>query len=194
VEFVNGATPNDAVPVLLAHLDHDYPYRIKEGIARSLTSKRLPPNILQCLIKEFQDIDLETAKERADDDDLPDKSFFSLESYKFALGIAIGYGSREEDYETLVALVRDRSHGAARYQPIHSLARKHRDRAADVLLQLLPQDDVLYPVLDGLAYLRDGRARAVAEKLAKAPRSSDLMVQDLRTVAKKYLKRIGVES
>lgn len=67
-------------------------------------------------------------------------------------------------------------------------------RAADVLLQLLPQDDVLYPVLDGLAYLRDGRARAVAEKLAKAPRSSDLMVQDLRTVAKKYLKRIGVES
>lgn len=192
-DFVNGETPNEAVPILLEHLDHDYPYRVKEGIARSLTLRRLPALVLERLIREFKYVVSKSAKETCHDEELPDKSAASLESYKFALGIAIGYGSTKGDYETIAALARDPGNGEARYYLIHALARNNRDRAGDILVELLGQRDVLYPVLDGLAYLRDDRARPVAERLVKAAKSSDRREQNLRDVARKYLKRIGAD-
>ncbi len=192
-DFVNRDTPNEAVPILAEHLDRDYPYMIKNGIARSLTLKRLPPAVLERLVREFKQIDLESAAKSSRDEDHPEKSFDNLRHYKWALGNAIAYGSTKNDFETLLALARDPTHGFTRDNLIRALARKYRDRAGDVLVELLGQDDVLYQVLDGLAYLRDDRARPIAERLSRAPRSSDLSAQDLRNVAKKYLKRIGVD-
>jgi hypothetical protein len=61
-DFVNGPTTDAAVPILLAHLYREYPYRVKEGTARSLTLKRLPPPVLERLIHEFKQIDLESRK------------------------------------------------------------------------------------------------------------------------------------
>jgi hypothetical protein len=43
----------EAIAILVAHLEHQYPYRIREGIARALTVKYVGEDAFRALVNEF---------------------------------------------------------------------------------------------------------------------------------------------
>jgi len=185
-DFVNGPTPPDAVPLLLEHLRRPYMYRVKEGIARSLMVKPARPDVMPALIEEF--VALPGGSQPA----VPAGDLLAARiGYKVLLGQAIGYLATKHDFDMLCAFVMDRNHGEARFGLIRAIVVKNRRLAGDVLMEILGQEDVETTVINGLATLRDPRAKAHVEPLARGKRPPWGPGRDLYDAAKRYLERIG---
>jgi len=185
-DFVNGPTPPDAVPLLLEHLRRPYMYRIKEGIARSLMVKPARPEVLPGLVAEFVALPSDPLPADPIDDEVPARI-----GYKVLLGQAIGYLATKDDFDLLSGFVRDRRHGEARFGLIRAIVTKNRRQAGDVLMEILGQEDVEATVINGLATLRDPRAKSHVEPLARGKRPPWGPGRDLYDAARRYLERIG---
>jgi hypothetical protein len=128
-EFVNGPTPVAAIPILLRHLRHDYPFRVKDGIVRSLMVKEAPREAWELMYSEYIVLP-------GDQDDM------IRYHYKVTLGMALGTLAKKSDFDAIAALVRDEKHGVARCGLIRARPRKDKARAGDVLLEILEQKEV----------------------------------------------------
>ena len=103
-----GATSSSAVPILLEHLDRDYPDRVREGIARALA---VPAAIIgwEKLIQVFSND--------------PDKSGFTS---KAGVACAIEATSNDDVIGDVVQLVMNGEHGDNRILLLDALARSKR--------------------------------------------------------------------
>lgn len=144
-----------AIPVLIVHLERPYPWRIREGIARALTVKYAGEDAYTALVREFRK--------------LPDSSDPDQHGFKWALGNAISVVANKNHYEDLAGLARDRVHGQSRDMIVRRLPKLDRERSADLLVDLLGDDDVAGFALQGLVKLKVQAPRLEIERLLNHP-------------------------
>jgi HEAT repeat protein len=153
-DLVNTKRPYpEAIPVLIAHLSLSYPYRIREGIARALTTKDACKAGYRALVSEFKKVP------KSDDPAAPD--------FKWALGNAISVVADKSNFDEVADLIRDRSHGSARDMMVLGLPRLDNRRAAAVLIEQLDDVDagVAGQAVKALAKLKAQEARTKIEHL-----------------------------
>ena len=116
-DLVNRATRHypEAVPILLDHLQRPYPDAIRGGIARALTVAEAQPH-WDSLIRQYREERGEYAKE--------------------GLAVAISGIATDDVIEDVIALARDRRHGASRVLLLHALERSKDPRARQALMEL----------------------------------------------------------
>lgn len=123
-DFVNvEPTPANAIPVLLNHLERDYPDKVREGIARALA---VPGAIIgwPTLIRAFSSD--------------PDKTGLTSKS---GLACAIAAASNDDVIQDVVDLVMDDRHGENRKLLLGSLERSTKPSVESVLLSLRENPD-----------------------------------------------------
>jgi len=116
-DLVNTGKPYaDALPVLLAHVARPYPDRVREGIARALAvppAKFGWPKLLDLYRREPAGTDA-----------------------KDGLAVALAAIADRELMDDVVALARDRRHGASRILLLGALARSRQPQARAALTEL----------------------------------------------------------
>jgi len=141
-DLVNTSRPYPrAIPVLIKHLQIDYPDRVREGIARALAVRDA---------KVAWDVLLELFKK---DDDRA-----ALGS-KAAIGLALSAAANDEVLDDIIGLIRDRAHGANRIALLEPLCRSAQPRASEVLEELRNDPDLSFEVKRALR-LKHRRTRS----------------------------------
>ena len=136
-DLVNtGARYPAAIPVLLEHLSGSYPPVIREGIARALG------------VPEARSVWQVLARRYADESDA---------RVKEGLAVALNGSSDETVLDDLIALARDRQHGASRLLLMSALARS-TDPRAQLALDSLSDDPDLHLEVRAIAR-RKARSR-----------------------------------
>jgi hypothetical protein len=116
------------VPVLLAHLDRDYPDRIREGIARALAVPAARVGWSQ-LLRSF---DAEPALNQNG----------HLNEVKWALHLALATAADASVADDLIALAANRRHGVSRSLFVDALARIGTPRTRAALEELKADADL----------------------------------------------------
>ena len=145
-----------AISVLVVHLEHSYPFRIREGIARALTVKTAGEAAYRKLVSEFKK--------------LPDSADAARHGLKWALGNAISVVADRSRFDEVVELVRDKRHGTTRDMMTLRLPDLDRERAVDVLLELLADEEVAGHALTALGELKAKKARSDVERFLNHPK------------------------
>lgn len=113
-DLVNTSTPYPAaLPILLEHLQRQYPDRVREGIARALAVRdaKFGAELLVRLYRE----------EQAGTD------------AKAGLAVALGEAADDEVIDEVIALARDPAHGTSRVLMLDALARSAAPQARAAL-------------------------------------------------------------
>jgi HEAT repeat protein len=153
-DLVNTSLPYyQAVPVLVCHLKYQYPYPVREAIARALTVKDAGAAAYEALVREF--------KKQADSADAAQMAF------KWALGNAISVVADKTDFDEVVELVRDKRNSMSRDMMVLRLPKLDPRGAVKVLIELLDDDKVAGHAAMALGELRAQEARAKIEGLTK---------------------------
>ena len=125
-----------AAPILIQWLPRAQTPLIKERIVRSLTGeKAATPDALKPLVSEF--------RQAADDE-------WGL---KWAIGNALATLADDSIAEDLIALASDRRHGRSREMLTDALARTKDERALDLLVELVDDDEVAGHAISALRRL-----------------------------------------
>ena len=171
-DLVNAAKPYpQAIPVLLAHLEYPYPFRIREGIARALTIKHAGEAAYTKLVSEFKKVS--------------DSTDVTQHGFKWALGNAISVVAGKSHFDEVVGLIRDRRHGTTRDMLVLRLPGLNRERAIDVLIESLADDEISGQAVTALGKLKVHKARTRIEHvLARHPQKW------VRKEAKKALMKL----
>jgi len=140
-----------AIPVLIEHLTLPYPYPIREGIARALTTKESGDAGYRALVDEFRS--------------LPESQDPAQHQFKWALGNAASVVANKNNFDEIVDLVRDKRHGATRDMMVLRLPRLEPGKAVPVLIELLADDDVAGFAVTALGKLKAYEARKGIERL-----------------------------
>lgn len=144
-----------AIPVLVAHLRYEYPYRIREGIARALTVKYAGEDAYAALVREFRK--------------LPNAVGTAELGFKWALGNAISVVADRSHFDGVVELARDKRHGASRDMMVLRLPGLNPIRAVDVLIELLSDDEVAGFAVKAIRKLKARKAHGQIERLLQHP-------------------------
>jgi HEAT repeat protein len=147
----------EAIPILVAHLERPYPYRIREGIARALTVKYAGEDAFRALLNEFKKV--------------PATGEAAREGFKWALGNAISIVANARHFDEVVGLIRDKRHGTARDAMVLRLPRLNRGRAVSVLIESLADPDVAGHAVTALRKLKVPEARPHIERLLDDPKA-----------------------
>lgn len=163
-----------AVPVLLdwlRHLDDRVAEpgreRLREGIVRALTVPDARPVAAPELIAQFRAV--------------ADPTGFGV---RWAIGNALAVVADDSVFADLADLARDPAHGPARQMLLAALGRSRDPRAAEVVLSLLTDEDVVSHALAALAKLKPAGARPAVELLLSHPKPL------VRKEAKKALAKL----
>ena len=167
-DLVNsGAGYGSAIPVLLELLPLISDRKVKEGIIRALSTPEARSIATAPLLAEMH----------ASRDD---------ETLAWVIGNALSVvvTSKDGAFEDLTALLRDQAFGRGRQMLPEALAKTKDPRALDVLLEVLPQEELTGHVLYALGKLKAAKARPMIEPyLAHSNRW-------IRREARNALKRI----
>jgi hypothetical protein len=109
-----------AVPVLLEHMDRNYPPEIREGIARALAIREAVTGWQKIKTAFLNDPNPTT----------------DISPSKWAWGLALGASADDSVIEELIEMARDISHGQDRSPLIGALLRSKDPRAKQVLKEL----------------------------------------------------------
>lgn len=110
-----------ALPVLIEHLRRPYPSRVRQGIARSLTVPAARPAWAEIVDLYVQESDL---------------------AVKDALAGVISVLAEADKISDVIALSRDRRHGASRMLLLHALDRSKDPKARATLMELGTDSDL----------------------------------------------------
>jgi hypothetical protein len=146
-----------AIPVLTAHLRYPYPWPIREGIARALTTKSAGNDAYTALVREFKQ--------------LPESQENDQNQFKWALGNAISIVADKNNFDEIVDLVRDKRHGITRDMMVLRLPRLEPHKAVPVLIELLADDEVAGQAVIALGKLKAYEARKGIERLLNHPQA-----------------------
>ena len=165
-----------AAPILIRWLPRARTPLVKERIVRSLTGERAAtPDALEPLVGEFRRADPE---ERA---------------LKWAIGNALATLADAAIADELIELARDRRHGKSREMLMDALARTKDERALDLLVELVDDDEVAGHAISALRRLGPKSALPYLERARPAlERQAAAGVRPIaRKQAKKALERLG---
>lgn len=142
-----------AIPVLVVHLGYEYPYRIREGIARALTVKYGGEDAYEALVREFTKS--------------PNTANTAEQEFKWALGNAISVVADKSHFDEVVELIRDKRHGTSRGMIVSRLPGLDPVRAVGVLIELLSDDEVAGFAVKAIRKLKARKAPGQIERLLK---------------------------
>jgi hypothetical protein len=114
----------EAIPILLKHIDKDYPDRVKECVARALAT----PDAKYArdrIVAKYESVP--AAEEKG---------------FKDGLAVAVLALSDDGDFEEIVQLLRDRRHGSSRVLLLTYLQKSKRPEAAAVIEELSLDPDL----------------------------------------------------
>lgn len=144
-DLVNTRKPyTAAIPILVGVLSEIDDDGIKEGIVRALTIKEARGIAAKPLIKEF---------ERISDQDPAQRQLL-----KWAIGNALSVVADESVFEKLVGLLKDKKHGKAREMLAVALGNMKDPRAADILIEMLNDEELAGHSLIALGKLKAKKA------------------------------------
>lgn len=163
-----------AVPVLLAWLgrvNDDIPARdrqkFREGLVRALGVKEARGEAAsRMLVREFRRPELDR-------------------STRWAVANSLSAVADESVFDELVSLANHRSYGRAREMLMPALARADKERAADVLIGMLEDEDLVGHAIGALGKLGSRDARAAIEQFLDHPKPW------VRKEAKKVLAKLA---
>ncbi len=155
-----------AVPVLIRWLPRVHDPAVKEDIVRTL-SVPWAKDAAPLLLSEF---------ERTEDS--------TGTGLRWAIGNALEVLANDMIADGMIKLATDRRYGKAREMIVVGLAKLNAARVADVLLELLADDEVVGHAVMALGTLRSRAARPRIERLLTHPKSW------IRKEAKKALANI----
>lgn len=150
-EFVNGRTPHEAIPVLIALLPLLGDNAVKEGVVRALADRNARGLATQALVSELRKSD----------------SSNSLMAWTIANSLA--EIADETVYDELKDLVRDRSLGKAREMLVIAIARTKHPAAIADLSDLCEDETLTGPLVRGLGQLRATELKPFVEKQLQHP-------------------------
>ncbi len=147
----------EALPILIKwFIKTDNPI-IKESLARELTVSFANPSALKPLIKQFKK--------------LPDNWIWH--NAKWAIGNALEVTSDDSIFEDLVQSVKNPENGYSREMVVLALGKMKnpniKDKASDVLIDLLNDDEVVGHAIIGLRKLNAVKAKDEIEKFKNYP-------------------------
>jgi HEAT repeat protein len=120
----------ELVPILLAHLDKDYPDRVREGIARALSTVREARTGWDQLVRAYRK------------DPSPTDWVLGVSQVKWALHLAIATAADVSVLDELIQLAADRRHGRHRSFFVDALAAIDDPRAQAALEELKDDPDL----------------------------------------------------
>ena len=132
-----------AVPILVRWLPEVSNPSVKEDIVRALPVRWAKPTAVLPLIEEFEQADERVAP-----------------SLKRAIANALSFIADDRVFEQISLLARDRRHGRAREMLALALGNMSDQRAVDVLIDLLVDDEVAGHAIMALGKLRADSAKA----------------------------------
>lgn len=159
-DLVNQRTSyRPAVPVLLAWLDRvdeDVPahdrQKFREGLVRALGVKEARGGVAAAaLVREFRRPKLDW-------------------STRWAVANSLSVVADDSVFDDLVLLAKDRAYGRAREMLMPALARSDKTRAADVLVDLLDDDDLVGHAIGALGKVGARDARSAIERFLDHPK------------------------
>jgi len=156
-----------AVPILLKHLPRPYHLKTKEGIVRALTVKEAVGRATPLLIAEYE----QTPKEE--------------ENLRWLIGNAVSVTISRHDIDAVVSIVSEQSNGTSREMFVVALGKVTSDKAEDVLIKLLDDDEVVAHALEALGRMKSKKAREKISALTNDPRSL------VKREAQKALKKLS---
>jgi HEAT repeat protein len=173
-DLVNTKEPYPkAIPVLIMLLSEVESLAIKDGIVRALTVKEARGLAGPALIREFQHLPYDEAKEMD-----------HAQHVKWAVGNALSYVATEDDYDALVELLRDQRHGRARTMLTGALARTGDPRAGEELIRALDDPGLTLHAISTLGKYKAENARRHVEPFLSDERA------EIRKAAKKALEKL----
>jgi hypothetical protein len=149
----SGARYANAVPVLIQWLTRAEERSVKEDIVRTLSvpwAKSAAPTLVQ----EFRRVEDETGT-----------------SIRWVIGNALSVVAGDSVCDDLVGLARDHQFGRAREMVVVALGNMKTPYVVDVLIELLPDEDVTGHAVMALGKLRAKRAREAVAALQNHPKA-----------------------
>ncbi len=142
----------DAIPILLRWLPFVEDHGLKQTIARALSVRWAKPVAAKALIEEFPKAP-------------PDSAL------KWAIGNALSVVADDAVFDELVALATDKRHGKSREMVVVALGNMRNPSAADILIELLDDEEVAGHAIVALRKLAPKRARPHLEKFLSHPKT-----------------------
>ncbi len=161
-----GSYPN-AIPILIDHLQRAYHEKNKEGIVRALAVKESIGKANSILIGEYE------------------KSSKDKESLRWAIGNTIYQIITENDIESILRIVEDKTNGASRQMFVAALGKIKSEKVENVLINLLDDEEVVPQVLEALARMKSKKAKDKISILINHPNAL------IRKEAIKALKKVS---
>lgn len=156
-----------AIPVLVAHLAKDYSEKSKEGVIRALAVKEAIGKGSPILLDEYNKIP-------------KDKMFL-----RWVIGNTIYATITESDLDEILSIVQDKENGMSRQMFVAALGKLKSEKAEDVLIKLLNDDEVIPHALEALGKMKSKKAKEKIEILTDHPKPL------IKKEAQKALKKIG---
>ncbi|WP_211518722.1 HEAT repeat domain-containing protein [Flavobacterium humi] len=157
-----------AIPVLLDLLQKGIEdVKIKEGIIRALAVKEAIGKASPILIEEYHKI----AKDKM--------------MLRWAIGNTIYVTITENDVDSILQIVQDDENGMSRQMFVLALGKVKSEKAEDILIKLLDDEELTPHALEALGRLKSKKAKSKIEILTKHPKSL------IKKEAEKALKKIG---
>ncbi len=144
--------PN-AIPVLLAHLIKDYSEKNKEGIIRALAVKEAIGKASTALIAEYNRIP-------------KDKMLL-----RWAIGNTIYTTITENDVESILPVVQDKTNGMSRQMFVAALGKVKSEKSENILINLLDDDEVTPQALEALGRMKSKKAKDRILMLTNHPKA-----------------------
>lgn len=143
-----------AIPVLLRWLPRIENSKLKQSIVRTLSVPWANPEAIVPLINEFKKTP--NSDEKA--------------GLKWAIGNALAVIADDSILDEIISLSQDKEHGKAREMVVLSLSNMKDDRAVDVLVDLLNDDQVCGHAIMALGKLRASKVYPKIEMFLNHPK------------------------
>jgi HEAT repeat protein len=157
-----------AVPVLLDLLKEDFEdIRDKQGVVRALAVKEAIGKASPILIAEYNRVSKE------------------FSSYRWAIGNTIYTTITDDDVESILPIIKDKENGMSRQMFVAALGKVKSEKAEDVLIDLLDDEEVTPHALEALGRMKSKKA---IEKIATLTSHSKPLI---KKEAQKALKKIS---
>lgn len=157
-----------AVPVLLNLLQEGIEHiGIKEGIVRALAVKEAIGKASPILVAEYN---------RTPKDKIP---------LRWAIGNTIYITITENDVESILPIVQDKTNGMSRQMFVAALGKVKSEKAEDVLINLLDDEEVTPHALEALGRMKSKKAKDKVSMLTNHPKAL------IRKEAQKALKKVS---
>lgn len=157
-----------ALPILLDWFQKTDSPSVKDEIARTLSSRWAKPLAASVLIEEFKHVH--------------DKEGLGL---RWTIGNALFTVADDSVFEQIAGLAQDARFGRAREMVTLALGKMKNQRAVEVLIRLLGDDDVLAHAIRALGKMRAPQARAPLTSFLRHERAL------VRREARRALAKIG---